>query len=276
MPDRDGTLNMNPDHSLAAALRALPDAAPQPDLWPALARALDERVHAAPAVAKRENAEPGAPNAHAPDAGGSLEKTQGCVIPAKAGIHSDVRNSNPDPGFRRDDDKLAGYSRFRGGKLTGSRILRFIPLALAAGVALAVLLPSGLIRRATPDRTPAVAGTTPAAMPNVIAGSAAAPAGELDSLHRRSQTLERWIAAVAARAPQDSRDLMAAVEVEDLIGLIDVQLGAEHDRADALPLWRQRVALLEDLATIRGSAYAIAANDDGAPHAVNASLNRIN
>jgi hypothetical protein len=240
MPDRDGTLNMNPVSSLAAALRALPHATPQPDLWPALARELEDRLRAAPAAANRQNAEPGAPNAHASDA------------------------------------ELAGHSRFRGAKWTGSRTMRFVPLALAAGVALAALLPGSVIRQATPGRTPVVAATTAAAMPNVIAGSAAAPAGELDMLHRRSQTLERWIAAVAARAPQDSRDLMAAVEVEDLIGLIDVQLGAAHDRADALPLWRQRVALLEDLATIRGSAYAIAANDDGAPHAVNASLNRIN
>ncbi len=53
---------------------------------------------------------------------------------------------------------------------------------------------------------------------------------------------------------------MAAVEVEDLIGLVDVQLGATRGDADALPLWRQRVALLEDLATIRVNRYAIAAN----------------
>ena len=83
---------------------------------------------------------------------------------------------------------------------------------------------------------------------------------ELAQLHKRSQTLERWIAAVAARAPQDGRDLMAAVEVEDLIGLVDVQLGGRSTDADALPLWRQRVALLEDLAAIRGNGVALAAN----------------
>ena len=68
---------------------------------------------------------------------------------------------------------------------------------------------------------------------------------------------------------------MAAVEVEDLIGLVDVQLGATRDRTDALPLWRQRVALLEDLATIRGSAFAIAASDVGTI-GVDNSFNRIN
>ena len=208
MSDRDGTLNTNPDHPLASALRALPDAAPQPDLWPDLARALQERRTAVPSAAKRA-------------------KTPG-----------------------------------EGKPPTAARIIRFVPVALAAGVALAVLLPRSLLRQTTHETAPAMAGTTAAATPNAGAGSVAARADELATLHRRSQTLERWIAAVAARAPQDSRDLMAAVEVEDLIGLIDVQLGAAHDRNDALPLWRQRVALLEDLATIRGSAFAIAANDD--------------
>jgi hypothetical protein len=53
---------------------------------------------------------------------------------------------------------------------------------------------------------------------------------------------------------------MAAVEVEDLIGLVDVQLGGARGDAEALPLWRQRVALLEDLAAIRGNAFAFAEN----------------
>jgi hypothetical protein len=53
---------------------------------------------------------------------------------------------------------------------------------------------------------------------------------------------------------------MAAVEVEDLIGLVDVQLGGARTDADALPLWRQRVALLEDLAAIRGNGAALAAS----------------
>lgn len=142
-----------------------------------------------------------------------------------------------------------------------------IPLALAAGVALVLLLPRDLRHRAL-DAAPALVATRATAP--APGDPATTTASELDSLHERSQTLERWIAAVAARAPQDSRDLMAAVEVEDLIGLIDVQLGAAHDRNQALPLWRQRVALLEDLATLRGSAYAVAATD------TDTSLNRIN
>lgn len=197
MRDRDRTLDTDPDRSLAAALRALPDAAPQPDLWPGLAR------------------------------------------------------------------ELAARRRPRIWRLA-------VPAALAAGVLLALLLP----RTTTPPATPPpVAGVSPST--SVPANVAANSDDELDALRTRSQTLERWVAAVAAHAPQSSRDLMAAVEVEDLIGLVDVQLGASRGRADALPLWRQRVALLEDLATIRGSAFAIAASDVGAS-GIDTSFNSIN
>src|SRR5262249_10895151 len=137
-----------------------------------------------------------------------------------------------------------------------------LPMALAAGVALALVLPKLAHRGAGPaaPATPGANGTAPTAGPT-----------EPSQLHTPPQSLERWIAAVAARAPQDGRDLMAAVEVEDLIGLVDVQLGGAHTDADALPLWRQRVALLEDLAAIRGNGVALAANGaDG--EAVQASL----
>lgn len=174
MHDRDG---MNSPLSLADALRALPQAEAQPDLWPDLARSLRARQR---------------------------------------------------------------------------RPWRYaLPAALAAGIALFALAPrlttTGSGAPATPPETATQAAATPSA------------ASELSALHERSQALERWI-ATATVAPLDSRDLMAAVEVEDLIGLVDVQLGATRGDADALPLWRQRVALLEDLATIRVNRYAIAAN----------------
>lgn len=132
-----------------------------------------------------------------------------------------------------------------------------LPAAIAAGIAIALLLPRMGTQRVDAPRTAPVASVDP---PQTAAASATE---ELAQLHDRSRTLERWIAAVAARAPQDSRDLMAAVEVEDLIGLVDVQLGGARGDADALPLWRQRVALLEDLAAIRGNAFALAENGPG-------------
>lgn len=174
MHDRDG---MNSPVSLADALRALPPAEPQPDLWPDLARSLRAR--------------------------------------------------------RRRPWRYA------------------LPAALAAGIALFVLAP----RPTTTD--PGMPATQPTAATDTSAAPSAAH--ELSVLHERSQALERWI-ATATVAPLDGRDLMAAVELEDLIGLVDVQLGATRGDDDALPLWRQRVSLLEDLATIRVNRYAIAAN----------------
>jgi len=200
MHGRDSLIDQSPDTTLAAALRALPESAPQPDLWPELAQALLQR--------------------------------------------------------RR------------------RRVWRYVlPAAIAAGIAIALLLPRSPVRE---DTTPQVVSTpTTPSSTSQSASTQSVPAQELTQLHQRSQTLERWIAAVAARAPQDSRDLMAAVEVEDLIGLIDVQLGGARGDADALPLWRQRVALLEDLATIRGNAFALAENGD-AERANPASLNLVN
>jgi hypothetical protein len=204
MSDRDSTLNIESDRTLASALRALPTAAPMPDLWSDLARAL-------------------------------------------------VRKPRP--------------RRWR----------YMLPAAIAASVALALLVPRVRVEQhAVPSHavpSPLVVAT-PSSSATVI--PLATPSGddtELDSLHHRSQSLERWIAAVAAHAPQDSRDLMAAVEVEDLIGLVDMQLGATQGDADALPLWRRRVALLQDLATIRGNAFTVAANDDGAARSSSHLLN---
>ena len=197
MSDRNGVAMNQADAALAAALRALPQSAPQPDLWPELARALD-------------------------------------------------RKRRP-------------------------RAWRYLlPAALAAGVALALLIARSPTRDSEAPRVASVPATTSA--PDARNVTAPAPGNEIEQLHERSQTLERWIAAVAARAPQDSRDLMAAVEVEDLIGLVDVQLGGARGEADALPLWRRRVALLQDLASIRGSAFAVAESVSGLGRDVPASL----
>jgi hypothetical protein len=191
-------LDVHPSETpLAAALRALPEHAPMPDLWPDLAKALAAR-------------------------------------------------------------KRPRWRRFA------------IPLAAAAALAIALLVPRLATRESV--QTQIASTTTP---PAHVTANAATDADELASLHDRSRSLERWIAAVSARAPQDGRDLMAAVEVEDLIGLVDVQLGGASGDADALPLWRQRVALLEDLAAIRGNGAAFAATG-AREDAVPVSLNLMN
>ncbi|MBS0566286.1 MAG: hypothetical protein JSS59_02590 [Proteobacteria bacterium] len=89
---------------------------------------------------------------------------------------------------------------------------------------------------------------------------ASSAATSLAALQSRSRALERWLRDTgAASAPQSTQDLAASAEIEDMIGLVDVQLGAADpaDADTALPLWRRRVALLEDLSTLRYSANAL-------------------
>ena len=154
------------------------------------------------------------------------------------------------------------------GRIAAPRYRRWtfaVPVALAAALVLAVVL----------SRAPTPApGTAPAPL---AAARSDAPApgadasGELASLRRQSQRLESWLAQLTQGAtPLDGADLMAAAETEDLIGLVDVQLAAAGARPEAAALWRQRIALLEDLAALRtgaGSADTSRFAQDGGPTA---------
>lgn len=130
-------------------------------------------------------------------------------------------------------------------------------LAAVAAIALLALLPLGFEWSQHPAASiTSTASTAPNATTSPAKDGAAQ---ELASLRQRSQLLQRWIDATPP--PVDGGDLMATVEIEDLIGLVDLQLGAVRADTDARVLWRQRIALLEDLATIRSHAsYAVAAN----------------
>lgn len=79
----------------------------------------------------------------------------------------------------------------------------------------------------------------------------------LAALQARSHTLERWLHDTGKdSAPQSAQDLAAGAEIEDMIGLIDVQLSTSDasEETASLPLWLRRVALLEDLSTLRYGA----------------------
>lgn len=80
---------------------------------------------------------------------------------------------------------------------------------------------------------------------------------QLAAAQTRSQALERWLRDTRhAASPLPSQDLVAASEIENLIGLVDVELASAPVRA--LPLWQRRVALLEDLTALRYSNYRLA------------------
>lgn len=126
-----------------------------------------------------------------------------------------------------------------------SRRRWLLPASLAASVALGWLL----VRSEWPSRA-----ANDTARISTTAATTAAPASaaiELQRLSDYSRRLEAWLAATSDSAPRDGRSLMAAAELEDLVGLVDVQLSAARNPIESLPLWRQRVALLEDLAAVR-------------------------
>ena len=126
-----------------------------------------------------------------------------------------------------------------------------IPATLAASLLLGlVLLRTLLPGPRVPEHIP-LAGVG-------AQGPPSATAVELESLHAYSQSLESWLAALSDDAPRDGRNLMAAAELEDLVGLVDVQLSAARSESESLPLWRQRIALLEDLAAVRSEPLTLA------------------
>ena len=147
----------------------------------------------------------------------------------------------------------------------------YIPAAIAAGTVLAVVAgallhlspqPSALSPQvATVSQIPASTSTNAANTTNATNPQTAADAGEqLAALQQRSQELEHWLRETSrAAAPLSGQDLAAATEIEDMIGMVDMQLGAQQSNG-GLPLWRHRVALLEDLTVLRYSSYSLAAS----------------
>jgi hypothetical protein len=168
------------------------------------------------------------------------------------------------------------------------RVWRYaVPLALAAGLALALVVPHMLPHPLTPSVT-TIATVAPASSSSTTNGAVVdaanmtnatniqtqeGAAAQLVAAQNRSQALERWLRDTRhAASPLPSQDLVAASEIENLIGMVDVELASAPTRA--LPLWQRRVALLEDLTTLRYSNYRLA--ETAATTASIDTLNRIN
>lgn len=138
------------------------------------------------------------------------------------------------------------------------RALRLgLPLALAAALVLALTL--------WPDRKPADrAADTPALA--AVPHQAGARRSPLPALRQRSQRLEDWVRVLDAQgAPLDGPSLASATRLEDMIGLVDMQLASSHDAPQVqAALWKQRVDLLQQLAALHlGDARLTAAATDG-------------
>jgi hypothetical protein len=136
-----------------------------------------------------------------------------------------------------------------------------IPAALAAALALAIVLPDWPARNAA-TTMPATAACADCGKAAPIAGDEAAA----QAWRTRSQRLQAWVHELDdGGAPLGGVALARAAELEDQIGLVDLQLGAGADAATQATLWHQRVVLLEALAMVRLSPSALATSD---PHAV--------
>ena len=146
------------------------------------------------------------------------------------------------------------------------RIRRFVvPAALAAALASVFLV----AYHARDSRAPVAGAATATVSPLAASSSlnsakvdnvhnATSRAEQLAALQQRSQALESWLQETGSAAmPLQGQDLAAATEIENLIGLVDVELSAPRELPDA-NLWQRRVALLEDLSALRYS-YQLAA-----------------
>lgn len=143
-------------------------------------------------------------------------------------------------------------------------------LVLAAVTAYRVLLPRDTH---TADAHLATVAGSPASIPvnaTTHTNAQGKEAMQLAQLQAHSQSLERWLRRTGSTGlPLQGQDLAAATEIENLIGVIDVELTVPA-QTHAVALWRRRVSLLEDLAALRYSNYQLAAG--GAHLAANSRI----
>lgn len=132
---------------------------------------------------------------------------------------------------------------------------RWIAAAVAASLGLLALMLVPLNRPLPPSET----ALTPTTAPHPANTAGTDGATELTQLRGESSRIEEWLRSLRAdETPLDGRSLMAATEIEDMIGLIDLQLAAGSDSgSEARALWRSRVELLRDLAAVR-TTYSLA------------------
>jgi hypothetical protein len=149
-------------------------------------------------------------------------------------------------------------------EMRSERLRRFVvPAVLAASLAAVFVIAKKSPAPALPTPIATVAPVGASSSTNSAKASnihnAATDAAQLAKLQQRSQDLERWLRDTGAAAmPLQGQDLVAATEIENLIGLVDVELAAPQETRDA-GLWQRRVALLEDLSALRYSNYELAA-----------------
>lgn len=132
------------------------------------------------------------------------------------------------------------------------RLRRILPLAAAASLLLALGMP--VLHDATsPDRAP-LQTQTHVSPPTRNPATAHTAMPTVASLQHRSMRMEQWLSELRTHgAPLQGVALARAVDLQDRIGLVDLQLSAPGDTPARKALWQQRVNLLQDLAMLRVS-----------------------
>lgn len=164
--------------------------------------------------------------------------------------------------------RLARALQGRGGKSARRRRVRhFWPLAAAATLALALVIPRSIQSPPLSLSPPPADGTD-----DRVAGHPVSP-GDVDRLIARSQWLERLIAADAlSPVAQDGDQLLLEQGLRERIHRIDAALAISPDRPRPA-LWRARVNTLTQLAEMRwADRQMVWAGDAGAPGATATSV----
>ncbi|MBL8297174.1 MAG: hypothetical protein JNN30_02395 [Rhodanobacteraceae bacterium] len=202
---------------LAGALRQLPPATPPAEGWQVLAASLR-----AQGLVRDHGAEP---------------------TTAEATPHKALRRAAHSFAQPRSTPRRTGLRR------------TWLAYGISAMLAVcaAVLLPTNQTENSQTTTAPGISSAHSSAGPDTTA------ADELTALRNESSRTEEWLRLLKAdETPLDGRSLMAATELEDMIGLVDLQLTAGDDAGnDMQALWRKRVELLRDLATVR-TTYSLA------------------
>ena len=150
---------------------------------------------------------------------------------------------------------------------TRRRAWPYFAAAASVLIAVAALLTLPHRPATVPHSASSTSASTNTGEPANVATADTSNQAELTALQTRSRELEQWLHQTAgAAAPLPGRDLAAAMEIENLISVVDVQLAAP-DRSDGHAeekLWRRRVDLLEDLTALRYSNYRLAESDTSA------------
>jgi hypothetical protein len=102
--------------------------------------------------------------------------------------------------------------------------------------------------------------------PDAQVATATPVQGGTDALIARNQELQAMLRGFDVRsAPMDGEAALASARLEDLIAMLDVELGDAPAPGEAEALWQQRLVLLQELASVRQQGQAaVAQQGDGA------------